>query len=168
MKRTLALIGVVLVVGSCAAGAWRAADPPLAPFLLPGATNIQVVEIGMGERQITYRSPAPPYDWYFTLARQLEDQGWTLRNRWRPDGPTPTYDPLVPLWFEREYAGVLWEEVLLAPDRGDPQRATVRWRISIPWWRTRPPSADHWGVEPQAQPKAISSNFTQSLSISCS
>ena len=118
-------------------------QPAPTPFLVPGATDIQVITTGWGERQISYRTPGRPYGWYFTLAHMLDAQPWILRNPWRPDGPTPTYDPVVPLRFECGYAGVLWDEVVLVPDRDDPLRAgiTVRRRIVIPWWRYWPPRA---------------------------
>ena len=85
-------------------------QPAPTPFLVPGATDIQVSSTGWGERQISYRTPGRPYGWYFTLAHMLDAQPWTLRNPWRPDGSTPTYDPVVPLRFECGYAGVLWDE----------------------------------------------------------
>jgi hypothetical protein len=66
-----------------------------------------------------------------------------LAGSWRPDGSTSTYDPVVPLRFERGYLGVVWDEVVLAPDRRDPQRATimVRRRIEIFWWHWPPTGA---------------------------
>jgi hypothetical protein len=111
--------------------------------LVPGATDIQVVTSGWGQWQISYGAPDPLDAWYFTLARRLEAEHWTLQNRWRPDGPAPTYDPIVPLRFEHGYAGVLWDEVVLVPDRGASQRATITLhrRISIPWWRFWPSPA---------------------------
>ena len=117
--------------------------PAVTPFMVPGASDIQVVSVGWGQRQISYRSSGPPDAWYWTVARTLEEQHWTLRNRWRPD-ESSIYDPVAPLSFERGYAGVLWYEVVLTPDRRDPQRATitVRQHIIIPWWRSSLPAGE--------------------------
>jgi len=123
-----ALAGAALVVS----GIWMLLHPSVTPFLVSGATNIQVVSPGVWEWQITYDAPGPPYAWYFTLSRIIEGQHWNDRNLWRPDGST-MFDPVVPLRFDREYAGVLRDEVVLAPDHNYPQRATIilRRRISI-------------------------------------
>ena len=53
------------------------------------------------------------------------------------------FDPVVPLRFERGYAEVLWDEVVLTPDHRHPQRATVTLRrsIRIPWWPYWSPAA---------------------------
>jgi hypothetical protein len=71
-----------------------------------------------------------------TLAGSIEAQQWNDRTLWRPDGST-MFDPVTPLRFERTYAGVLCDEIVLAPDHRDPQRATItlRRRIRIPWWQ---------------------------------
>lgn len=133
-----------------AAPQWRARrerdvdalSPSITPLIVPAATEVQVVTVGWRQQQINYRTSGPPNAWYWTVARTLEEQHWTPRNRWRLEDTT--YDPVVPLWFERGYAGVLWDEVALAPDRRDPQYATitVRRRIVIPWWRSWLPAGE--------------------------
>jgi hypothetical protein len=135
MRRILTALILILSGALAASGIWMLSYPAVTPFIVPGATDVQVVTISWGQRQISYRTSGPPDAWYWTVARTLEAQHWTLRNRWRPD-ESSIYDPVVPLSFERGYAGVVSDEVVLVPDRRDPQRATimVRRHISIPWW----------------------------------
>jgi hypothetical protein len=148
MTRILVALTLLLSGMLVAIGIWMLSCPAVTSFIVPGVTDVQVVNLGWGQRQISYRAPGPPYAWYFTVTRNLETSGFLLLNRWRPD-ESPTYDPIVPLRFEREFATLLWDEVVLTPDRGDPQRAriTVRRRIIIPWW----PLAQ-WGRDGLAGP----------------
>jgi len=44
MQWKLALVGALIVVGAIGAGIRHALQPPLALFIVPGATDIQVVE----------------------------------------------------------------------------------------------------------------------------
>jgi len=118
--------GVILTLSACVAGSWHTARPPLAPFLAPGAADVRVVDVGMWEQRMSYEAPGPPYAWYFTVGRMLEQQHWVLRNRWRPDSAAPTYDPLIPLQFERVYMDFLWDEVVLEPDWRNPNVAHIR------------------------------------------
>jgi hypothetical protein len=136
MQRTLALIWAIVMVCMTGAATWVVGLPALAPLLVRDATAIQVVSVSVWERQLTYWAPGPPYAWYFTVTRNLENSGWRALNRWRPE-ESSTYDPIVPLRFERQYPGVVWDQLVLVPDRRDPQRATItmRRRISIRWWR---------------------------------
>jgi hypothetical protein len=124
MKRVLILFGMLLVVSSCGAGTWLIACPPLTPFLLPGAGNIQVDNTAVWEWEIQYDAPGAPYAWYWSLARILEAQHWTARNTWRPD-ESPTYNPIAPLWFEKEASVWIWDAVLLNPDKQAPNRARI-------------------------------------------
>jgi hypothetical protein len=135
MWRILAVLTLLFTTGLAGCCLWLLVRPTVTPFLLPGATNIQVVTLDWGQRKISYLTPGPSYAWYFTLAHTLDAEHWILRNRWRPDAAAGNYDPIVPLQFERTYGEVLREEVVLIPDRHDPQQATivVSQRISIPW-----------------------------------
>jgi len=54
MQWKLALVGALIVVGAIGAGIRHALQPPLALFIVPGATDIQVVEREPGLRLITY------------------------------------------------------------------------------------------------------------------
>jgi hypothetical protein len=142
MWRILAVLTLLLSGALVGSGSWMLFHPSVTPFLVSGATNIQVVSTGVWEWRITYDAPGPPYVWYFTLSRTIEGQQWNDRSLWRPDGST-MFDPVVPLRFERGYAGVLWDEVVLTPDHRAPQRATItlRRRIRIPWWQEWSPAA---------------------------
>jgi hypothetical protein len=142
MWRIMAVLTLLLTCALAGSGSWMLFHPSVTSFLVPGATDIHVVSTGVWEWQITYDAPGPPYGWYFTLSRTIEGQQWNVRSLWRPDGST-MFDPVVPLWFERGYAGVLWDEVVLAPDHRDPQRATITLRrhLRIPWWPYWSPAA---------------------------
>jgi hypothetical protein len=135
MWRILAVLTLILSGTLVGIGGWMLCRPSVTPFLIPDATNIQVVSTGVWEWQIAYDAPGPAYAWYFRLSRTLEAQDWTARSLWQPDGST-MFDPVWPRRFERGYVGVLWDEVMLTPDERDPQRATITLhrRIRIPWW----------------------------------
>ena len=137
MARTGAVFVVLLVAGIAGGGMWLL-QPASTPFLVPGATDIQVITSGWGERQISYRAPGRPYGWYFTVADRLVAQQWTPPDPWNRTAPRDTYNRVVLFW-----SGYLWDQVVLVPDDSDPQRAriTVRRRIVIPWWRYWPPRA---------------------------
>jgi hypothetical protein len=152
MRRVLAALTLLLAGALVASAIWILFHPAVTPFIVPGATDIQVVTLGWGQRQINYRTPGPPYAWYVTLTRNLETGGYRLLNPWRPN-ESPTYEPIVILRFEREYATLLREEVVLTPDRRDPQRATiiVRQHISIPWWET----ITNWGADRTGRPACL-------------
>jgi hypothetical protein len=136
MRRILVVLALLLSGALAASGMWVLSPPSTTAFIVPGATDVQVVSVGWGQQQMSYHTSGAPNAWYWTVARTLEEQGWTPRTRWRPD-ESSIYDPVVPLLFERGYAGILWDVVVLTPDRHDPQHATiaVRRRIVIPWWR---------------------------------
>jgi hypothetical protein len=72
----LVLIGALLVVGAVGAGVGHVAQPPLALFIVPGATNIQVVALVPGTRLITYQAPGEPCDWYVTVTETLAVNHW--------------------------------------------------------------------------------------------
>jgi hypothetical protein len=134
MKRVFGLIGILLSLGACVVGSWLAMRLPLAPFLAPGARNIQAVNESIWEQQISYQVAGPPFAWYWGLTRALEEQQWTLRTPLRPDLAGPSYNPITPLRFERISFGFLVDEVVLDPDRRNPNlaRILVSRRIAIP------------------------------------
>ena len=161
MLRILAILTLLLSVALAGSGIWLLFQPPLTPFLLPNATDIQVLRTGVWEWQIAYDAPGPPYAWYVMLAHSIEAHQWKDSTLWRPDGST-MFDPVTALRFERGYAGVLWDEVELVPDHRDPQRATIRLRrrIRIPWWQEWLPAGHQdaaiGGMGLRAGPKAMS------------
>jgi hypothetical protein len=135
MKRELGLIGVMLMLGTWGVGIWLAARPPATPVLVSGATDIQVVRLGLWEQQISYHVAGRPYGWYWAVARQLEAQQWKVNRGWHPELAAPSYNPLIPLTFERVALGFLVEEVILDPDTRHPNVAHIRItrRIAIAW-----------------------------------
>lgn len=138
MKRAIGLIGILLGLGTCVAGSWLALRPPLAPFLAPGARDIQVVTVSIWEQQINYRAAGPPFSWYWAMAQSLEEQQWTLRTPVRPDLGS-NYNPIIALRFERISFGVLVDEVVVQPDQRNPSVARIRVsrRIAIPCLQLR-------------------------------
>ena len=135
MKRVVGLIAIILVSGACGALSWLALRPPAAAFLAPGASEIQVTNVSIGEQHISYRAPGRPYAWYWATIHTVEAQLWTLRTPVRPDLAGLSYNPVIPLRFERVSLGFLVEEVVLSPDQGDPNLARIHVyrRIIIPW-----------------------------------
>jgi hypothetical protein len=145
MKRA-GIIGTILILGTCGVGIWLAARPPVAPVLVAGATDIQVVRLGLWEQQISYYVPGRPYGWYWTVARQLEGQQWKVNRGWHPELTAPSYNPLIPLIFERITLGFLVEEIILDPDTHHPNVAHIRIRRRIAIAEYEPPQ-----LEPAAE-----------------
>jgi hypothetical protein len=135
MWRILAVLTLLLSGALVASGSWMLFRPSVTPFLVRGATNIQVVSTGVWEWQIAYDAPGPAYAWYFTLSRTIEAQQWDAHSLWRLDGSPVTTLGFVP-GYVRGYAGVLREEVMLTPNYRHPQHATItlRQHLRIPWW----------------------------------
>jgi hypothetical protein len=98
----------------------------MARLVPPGARNIRVQELGMGQWLLTYEATGHRYDWYYIVATRLADNGWNQPSKWGPPALLNTYTLVTPLWI-----GMLWEQVEL---RGEPNRAriTVRRWISFP------------------------------------
>jgi hypothetical protein len=86
------------------------------------------------EQQISYHAPGPPFAWYWATIHTLEEQQWTLRTPLRPDLAGPSYNPIIPLRFERVSVGFLVDELVLEPDQRNPNLARMRLkrRIAIP------------------------------------
>ena len=131
MKRILALCSVLITLGACGIGAWAAARPPLTIFIVPNATDIQVVSQGWGAWQIRYYAPGSPTTWYMDVAKQLEAQHWSSPV-YEYGALSRTYSRASSFWF-----GELWEWAYLTFDPLRPHGAqiTVRRALSISWWR---------------------------------
>jgi len=124
MRWKLALVGALIVVGAIGAGIRQALQPPLALFIVPGATDIQVVEREPGLRLITYQAPGQRCDWYATVTRTLAAHQWQA---WwsegdrtsepeqapgtRADPPRISYTHMVAFRL-----GYLWDQAVLDPD----------------------------------------------------
>jgi hypothetical protein len=99
-------------------------------LIVPGATNVQIITTGWGQRQITYRAPGPPYAWYYATAHRLDTRGWTALDPWRPAGTGSVYTPIVPLRFQQLYV-LIQDQVVLLPDERAPSIARIQVRRSI-------------------------------------
>jgi hypothetical protein len=86
MFRTIAILAAVLALAAGGGATWTALQPPLESLVINDATNVQVVATGWGEWQIAYRTPGPPYTWYYATAQGLERRGWIALDPWRPAG----------------------------------------------------------------------------------
>ena len=139
MRRVVAILTLLFSATRVIRGLWMLGSPEITPYIVQDATDIHVVSLGLGQRQISYRTAGPPYTWFFSVARNLENSGFHLS--WRPD-QSPTYDPKSPLLFQRAYGTLLRDDVVLSADSDDPQRATitVHRRLIIPPWRSLLPT----------------------------
>ena len=133
MRWILSLIGALLVVSATVFGIRHAMVPPVAPFIVPGATNIQVIALGPGTRLITYQAPGPRCAWYATVTRNLAVQHWKV---WSTEGQSmsdpetaamPPYRPrrshmhlvafpLGDLWEVAVPLAYLWDVAVLDPN----------------------------------------------------
>jgi len=132
MGRIVAVFGILVTLAACGIGGWAAARPSLALFVVPGATNIQVVMLRWGEWQINYDAPGSPTTWYSDVAAQLEAHHWSSLDRAEYGALSRTYSRVVPLGF-----GELWEWAYLTFDPRRPNIAQIKVRrwIAIRWWR---------------------------------
>ncbi len=105
MLRRAAILSLLITVAACGAGAWAAHELVTAPFIAPGAADVQVSEIGPGERRITYSMPNPDDGWQTAIARRLSLSGWSLavdRYQWGGTESTTTvavYARTSHIWF---------------------------------------------------------------------
>jgi len=76
-RRIIILTPLILII-TCGAGTWTIREMVTAPFIAPGAADVQVSEIAPGERQITYIMPNPDDGWQTAVARRLSLSGWSL------------------------------------------------------------------------------------------
>jgi hypothetical protein len=131
MRRNLAILAMLLILGGVGAGVWRALHPPVGVFLVPGATSIQVIDMGAGAQFITYHAPGRAYAWRAAVERSLVQRGWVNPPWWRPGLPDLSYA------YRSDFGlGALWSQAEL---RGEPNvaRITVRRWIELPWWLDR-------------------------------
>ena len=141
MGRTWRILAVLTLFlsGTLVGGSlWMLAHPAVTPFVVRGATDIQVISTGVWEWKIAYDASGPPYAWYFTLAQTLAAQQWHDPTGQHLDEAT-LLGSVKPLRFAWDDAGVLWDEAVLTPDYRNPQRATITLRRHLripwcPWW----------------------------------
>ena len=123
MARIFALLSLLLALAACSVGGWSIAHPPVALFVVPGATDLQVASLGWNEWQIRYRAPGSPTTWYTDVAHQLEEQHWSSMDRVEYGSLTRTYSRVVSFEF-----GELWEWAYLTFDPVRPHVAQIKVR----------------------------------------
>jgi hypothetical protein len=131
VRRAFAIVGLLLLLAACGAGAWFAARPPVARFVVAGAQDLQVKALRRGEWQIRYRVTETRPVWHEVLGRELERQGWHAIDLGRYDGQKANYMRVTPL-----PVGQLREWAYMAINiYGDQHLAQVTvWRwIELPW-----------------------------------
>ncbi len=94
MLRRVALLSLLLILLACAAGAWAAVRGLTDAFVAPGAADVRVSEVGLGQRVITYRMPHPEDGWQTAIVRRLNLSGWTLVTDFYQWGDTEKYTPI--------------------------------------------------------------------------
>lgn len=123
----LCAVLLVLLLGSF--GIVWATNVPDELFIVPEATDIETRSYGFGEREITYRTPAPPYGWYFSVAHNLAAAGWML-----PVDHRRAVRTRAEVYWRIRAIGPLYlkQEIVL---QGEPHaaRITVRRELIIPW-----------------------------------
>lgn len=127
---TLLLVLLLGLVFASAAGVWFVARPPVGLYVVAGATDVRVHDLGMGTRYITYDAPGGRYDWYFTVAEQLEDSGWIPPDMWGPAAQINIYTHVSSIWGG--YGGYIWDQAELHGEPGQ-ARITVRRWFRFPW-----------------------------------
>ena len=154
MRWMLILIVALLMVGVIAPGIRHVLQPPLALFIVPGATDIQVVEREPGLRLITYHAPGQRCDWYATVTRTLAAHDWQA---WwsggdrttepeqapgtRSDPPRISYTHMVAFRL-----GYLWDQAVLDPD---PRAAWPEARAPVHCHPTHADQARNYQSAPQ-------------------
>ena len=128
IRRVLFSITALLLVSAASLGMRSALHPPVTSMLVPGATQIEVVQPRMWEQVICYHAPGPAYAWVATVERDLATRGWVPPIWWMPGMPsTFQYVYRSSPWF-----GEVWDVVELD---GDPNvaRSSVRRWFEFPW-----------------------------------
>ena len=140
-SRILATLGVILVVLVASAGARGLAHQTTVPFLVQGATDVEVVALRASERQISYQAPGVPSTWYADLVRHLEQDHWHSSER-------SEYGPLTRTYMRTLSFGIVEvrEWVFLRLDSFQPQTAHIKLRrvVVFPWWPRLLRTAERW------------------------
>jgi hypothetical protein len=107
MLRRIAIVSLMLAVLACAAGAWATVRHATTVFIAPGAADVQVSEIGLGERVITYRMANADDTWQTPVVLRLTASGWRVeadKYQWGGTDRTnvlATYIRTSGFWFLR-------------------------------------------------------------------
>jgi hypothetical protein len=129
--RFLFIITVLFIVSAASLGIRRALQPPVMLMIVPGATQIEVLQPSTRDRVIMYHLPGPAYAWRAMVERDLATSGWARPVWWRPR----MRSAFKKLYVSSPWFGTIWDSVELD---GDPNvaRISVRRRIEFPWrWK---------------------------------
>src|SRR5690242_19916934 len=115
MLRRFAVLSLLLAILACGASVLAIRSLATAPFVAPGAADVQVSEVAAGERQITYSMLNPDDGWQTAVARRLSLSDWSLeadRYQWGGTEKITTlavYARTTRIWFReiRERAELL-------------------------------------------------------------
>src|SRR4051812_19160062 len=100
IHRFLFIITALLIVSAASLGIRSALHPSVTYMIVPGATDIEVLQANTWEQVITYRVPGPAYAWREIVARDLVAQGWEPPAYTMPDFTTiPSYTRISSFWF---------------------------------------------------------------------
>jgi hypothetical protein len=131
MYRRLAILSLLIVIVACGAGVGVSRAAITAPFIAPGAADIQVTEVGPGERLITYRMPNPDDGWLTAVARRLSLEGWALaidRYAWgNTEKYVSTYERSSRFWVVE-----IHEQTELLGDRGN-ALIKIHYSVALQW-----------------------------------
>jgi hypothetical protein len=121
MRRQLLISMVFLLLIVASFAMWSLHRPSVTPMIVPGATNIRVLQPSMREQVISYQAPGSAYAWRTLVERDLTRQGW-VATFWRNPSTTavPIYVRIRSFWI----ATILDEAAL----DGEPNIARIRLR----------------------------------------
>ena len=127
MRRVLIVIAFTSAL-SVVLGMWYVLRPPVELLIVPGATEIEINNIGLGEQTITYQTGETSYAWRSTVERNLLEHGWQVPAWYRPGMPGLSYLHKSEFWF-----GTVWDQVELLGELGVSRITTRRW-FQFPGW----------------------------------
>lgn len=135
----VSFVVALIVVTAALYGLWTTTRRPGAPFVRPGATDIEITTLRAREWQISYQAQGAPGAWYADVARHLEHDGWQSSGR-------PEYAPLSRSYTRATSFGIVEarEWVFVYLDLSQPQSAQIRLRrvVVFPWWQRLSPTAE--------------------------
>jgi hypothetical protein len=109
--------------------------PPIEPFLVPQAADVEIGRVGWNEWQISYYAPGSPTTWHTDVAHQLEAQHWSSPDRVAYGSLSRTYSRASSLGFVELWE---WAYFTFTPARPHDARILVRRWIAISRWQTFP------------------------------
>jgi hypothetical protein len=136
LRRPIALIAVLTCLALAGAGAWQARAVRLAPFILPDATQLSILQPGLNTIVITYH--ADPGTWRQRLSQQLRQAGWSVHTYENPGATLPQWAFVS--WYTRDtIIGplALHEHALFVVDRNDPTDVHLQITREVVWLAAR-------------------------------